>query len=260
MADTVEESLRSVISQIDDRFEIVVVDDGSTDGSRDILNRLEGENACLRVVFGNNDNLAEARNESFEEARGKYVLESIDADDRYAKGILDFVELYHQIEARQPHQFYLKGKSINMAPRELLLEYPYRSLGYGEDRDLWRRLFADDKIIWIDHEPFYETIREEYTRWESIRNLFAIRTVDFQSGVSFSSYLRWTLQSDHLYQAVWRTAIGVGAFLLAHRRGRYSLPIEFQEMGALAEHIEQHAMTITEAEAAYDMTVESEVL
>ena len=150
-AAVLEKSIRSVVDQLDSSFELLVVDDGSTDGSLDILRDLEAEYPFMWVIEGDNDNLGEARNHSFREASGTYILESMDPDDVYREVILDFVFVFERLSEALDREFYLKGRSINMAPRSLLLNHPYRSLGYGEDKDLWRRLFASEKIIWLDH-------------------------------------------------------------------------------------------------------------
>ena len=40
MADTLEVSLRSVLDQLDERYEVIVIDDGSKDSSVEILENL----------------------------------------------------------------------------------------------------------------------------------------------------------------------------------------------------------------------------
>lgn len=254
--DTVEESITSIIDQVDDRFEVVIIDDGSTDGSLDLLRDMQTRFDNLRVIKGNNDNIAEARNQSFEESKGKYILKSLDTDDKYDDGIVDFVNIYHQIEEKiEKNRFYLKGKSINMAPKSLLLEYPYRSLGYGEDRDLWRRMFADDKLIWLEHKPFYQILREEYDKKEKLKILLSLRVVDFRGGITFQSYVRWCFNSTRLYRSLWRLAVGVVAYLIAYKRGRYNMPKEMQKMGRLEEKIENRKVTLQEIEELYGIEV-----
>lgn len=257
--DTLEESLRSVADQLDDRFEIIIVDDGSTDGSLETLNKLEAENSQLRVVDGSNNNLAEARNQSFREAEGDYILESMDLDDKYSEGILDFVEVFEQIDSQIDDQIYLKGKSINIASRDLLLRYPYRSLGYGEDRDLWRRLFANDNIIWLDHEPFYEVMREDYRLREHIRNVFNIIVVDFRSGISFWSFLSYSLRNIRREPRtnLFRLCASLFAFLIAISRGRYTgLSEEYRQMGALDQSISNQSVSLAELEEQRGITID----
>ena len=68
-AATLRESLTSILRQITREYEVVVVNDGSTDGSLDILEDLSRTHEKLRYVVGDNNNIAEARNQSYREAR-----------------------------------------------------------------------------------------------------------------------------------------------------------------------------------------------
>ncbi len=255
-AAVLEKSIRSVADQLDPRFELLVVDDGSTDGSLEILEDLESEYPFMRVIEGDNDNLGEARNHSFREASGTYVLESMDPDDMYGEGIQDFVFIFERLSEALDRKFYLKGRSINMAPRSLLLNHPYRSLGYGEDKDLWRRLFTSEKIIWLDHRPFYNVLRDDYERRDLMRNEFDKTVVEFRSGITFLSFVRYCtslLRSQPKIYA-YRLAVSVPAFIAAVRKGRFDPPTDqFSRMGALERNIETESKTAAELEVEFDI-------
>ena len=257
MAATIEESLRSMLDQIEDEagFELLVVDD-STDRTPRILDRLTDAYDSLRVVRGDNDNLAEARNQSFREAGGEYVLESLDVDDQYGEGILDFVTVYHQLESQLDFRFFLKGKSINMAPRQLLLEVPYRSMGYGEDRDLWRRLFLREAILWLDHEQFSRPIGYEPEFRDRLRISFDMKVADFRSGITLASYLRWCFDAPRVQKILYYLTLALPAYAVALVRGRYGIASPFDRMGALEERIDEQSKTFTEIEHAYDVTID----
>lgn len=79
-AETVARTLASVAGQTFGDFEIVVVDDGSTDGSAEIVGGagIPG----LRLVRQNNAGVSAARNRGVEEACGEYVA-FLDADDEW---------------------------------------------------------------------------------------------------------------------------------------------------------------------------------
>ena len=192
MADTLAESLESIVSQLDDRFEVVVVDDGSEDGSLEILSEFAARYENFRFYEEDNDNLAEARNSSFRHADGTYVLESLDVDDRYEPIIQDFTNLFHRFESVREGSFYLWGRGINMAHRELLLEVPYRSLGYGEDKDFWRRLLARDRIVFLDHELPCESIGYDRNSQTLMSMWLDLAKVDFQTGITLRSLLAFS--------------------------------------------------------------------
>ncbi len=80
---TLERSLRSLLGQTLKDLEIVVVDDGSTDGTPEILRRLAGEGGRIRAVRVENGGVSAARNRGLEECRGSFIG-FCDADDTAA--------------------------------------------------------------------------------------------------------------------------------------------------------------------------------
>lgn len=73
--------LNSVFAQNFDSYEVICVDDGSTDSSPEILARFAGERGNLRIMRKENGGQATARNAGMCAARGKYIL-FVDSDDR----------------------------------------------------------------------------------------------------------------------------------------------------------------------------------
>src|SRR5215217_8140206 len=71
------EAIESVLAQSYSHFEIVVVDDGSTDNTCDVASYYER----VRCIRQNNQGLAAARNSGIRESKGSYLV-FLDADDR----------------------------------------------------------------------------------------------------------------------------------------------------------------------------------
>lgn len=89
-----QDSINSVLDQTFSDFEIVVVDDGSTDGSADIVHRYS--DARIRMVsHARNRGQAEARNTGIRSSRGIYVA-LLDSDD-----IAEPTRLAEQVEAME---------------------------------------------------------------------------------------------------------------------------------------------------------------
>lgn len=74
------ECLQSVISQDFDSFEVICVDDGSTDGSFRVLKRFSDEDCRIKVFQVPHGGLARARNYGMDCASGMYVM-FLDSDD-----------------------------------------------------------------------------------------------------------------------------------------------------------------------------------
>jgi glycosyltransferase involved in cell wall biosynthesis len=81
-ASLVTKAVSSALAQTYPSVEVVVVDDGSTDDTRDRLGREFGDDARVRTLHQRNGGPARARNAGFAEARGAYVA-LLDSDDRW---------------------------------------------------------------------------------------------------------------------------------------------------------------------------------
>ncbi len=79
---TLERSLRSLMGQTMADLEIILVNDGSTDGSENVLNRYR-EDDRIRIAQLNHVGVSAARNYALEMSRGKYIG-FCDADDTAA--------------------------------------------------------------------------------------------------------------------------------------------------------------------------------
>lgn len=76
-----EECLNSILSQnINRDYEIICVDDGSTDSSPEIISKYADQYSCIKVVKKENGGVSSARNLGIEKAVGKWIW-FIDADD-----------------------------------------------------------------------------------------------------------------------------------------------------------------------------------
>lgn len=81
-----EEAVDSVLAQTYQDFEIIIVDDGSTDA--DTVRMLENyQRSKTRVIHTRNQGLSAARNNGIREASGEYIL-PLDADDKIGPGYL----------------------------------------------------------------------------------------------------------------------------------------------------------------------------
>lgn len=83
----IERSLQSVLSQDYDDFEVVVVNDGSTDRSADIVRSINDPR--IRLIEQENGGPSKARNTGVKNAKGEWIL-FLDADDEMLPGALEF--------------------------------------------------------------------------------------------------------------------------------------------------------------------------
>ncbi|NOY22054.1 MAG: glycosyltransferase family 2 protein [Acidobacteria bacterium] len=76
-----EESANSVLSQQYDSLELLLIDDGSTDGSRVLIHKLSAQDRRVRPIFlPSNSGPARSRNAGIEQATGQFIA-FLDSDD-----------------------------------------------------------------------------------------------------------------------------------------------------------------------------------
>lgn len=75
-----QQCVDSIINQLTDECEIILVDDGSPDGSGEICDRYANKDSRINVIHQQNGGLAAARNTGLDYARGEYVA-FVDSDD-----------------------------------------------------------------------------------------------------------------------------------------------------------------------------------
>ena len=76
----VAKCISSLLCQDCKDYELLIVDDGSTDSSADVINKMISESGIIRMVHQQNMGLSAARNRGLAEAKGEYVW-FFDADD-----------------------------------------------------------------------------------------------------------------------------------------------------------------------------------
>jgi len=129
--DCVERAVRSVLAQTHIESELICVDDGSTDGTLDLLIRLRDRAPDrIRVIEQPNQGACAARNNGLAHSSGTYV-EFLDADDALMPE-----KLAHQAALAQARGLpdLIIGSSITRSPNGSIVETDIQK---GPDRDPW---------------------------------------------------------------------------------------------------------------------------
>ena len=200
MGDTLARAVTSVASQLDHRFEIIIVDGGSSDNSVDEILKLQQKFPFIilhELPPDKNRRIGQDRNISVELAQGQYVLLNIDCDDFYDSHILDWISCFHFIETINPEPMLVSGKQINMLSKKLFWELGgYNNIRF-EDRDLWMRSASVGKWVSWKHKSFVTRMprnKKQVFYKNFIENAHGVIS-DYQHGLRF-----WQMMSIRTHE------------------------------------------------------------
>ena len=80
----IDKCVESIVNQTYKNIEIILVDDGSTDGSDKKCDEWKEKDKRIKVIHKENEGASSARNVGIENAKGKYIA-FIDSDDYIQK-------------------------------------------------------------------------------------------------------------------------------------------------------------------------------
>lgn len=88
--DYLHKCIKSILCQKFKDYELILVDDGSTDGSSSICDEYAQNDSRIRVIHKKNGGVVSARNTGIKEARGEYIL-YVDGDDWVSENWMEVI-------------------------------------------------------------------------------------------------------------------------------------------------------------------------
>lgn len=168
-----EETMESVLAQTFQDFEIICVDDGSTDSTPEILKKFAASDSRIRVITDTNHGQGYQRNRGIEAAQGKYIY-YMDSDDLLEENCFEII--YQYAEENRLDLLYFEGTAFYESA-ELEEQFPnykwlykrreaYPAVYTGEE--IYVKFRSQERIVLIV-SPCLQLVRREYLNEKHIR-------------------------------------------------------------------------------------------
>ena len=207
-AQMIHNAIESVLNQTYKNWELVIIDDGSTDNTKEIVNNFQKEDKRIKYIFQENKERSAARNNGVNHAQGEWIC-FLDSDDLYHITHLEtFKHLI--IKNKKISGLYFSGVSYGEydnssqnylvktnklefvlfntigVPRaccnkEILVKYKFDTeINLGEDKELWSRIVNEYPIFYHYNKTFIENEHPSRSIYDAnIKNqLFYINKLD----------------------------------------------------------------------------------
>lgn len=151
----IEATLKSVLNQTFIDFEILIIDDGSTDNSAPIIKGFN--DARIRYYYKENAGVSSARNDGIEKAEANYIS-FIDADDYWYPDFLE--EMYKVIQKHPEQKVFSAAIEIETSKKVIPASY---SIVKTSDYEIVNYFTASSKetVICTSCAVFHKNIFEE---------------------------------------------------------------------------------------------------
>jgi len=164
---TLRRCIESILSQSFSNYELLIIDDGSTDGSRNIAEEMAGKDNRICVYHKENSGQSDTRNYGLDRAKGEYIT-FIDSDDALA-----------------PETFAPLFEIIEKHPEYDLLEYSFMErIGHPDERffNLGEHVYTD-AAEWLTNGGFQHCWSWNKIFRQSLFNDVRFRNFDFAEDV-----------------------------------------------------------------------------
>ena len=158
-ADTISKAINSVLAQTYDNWELIVVDDGSMDETKNVVDSFKNSCHKIRYYFQKNAGPGCARNYGIEKANGEYVC-FLDSDDYWDECFLALIDdllkkekadvvFYDMVRenSRGKNKKIVKSSSFQNCTKEELIQFQMTGLlEWGMTKIINRCLIIDNKL------------------------------------------------------------------------------------------------------------------
>lgn len=150
-----EECLSNVLSYRNFEFEIILIDDGSTDDSNLICIELQKKYKFIKYFYKDNGGVSRARNLGIQQAKGKYIT-FVDSDDVIENNYIDLI--YDMIEKNNSELYWFGSYSFDSTGKnDIDNSWMKKGIMNAESREI-KKLIAEQRFNHVWDKVFISSI------------------------------------------------------------------------------------------------------
>lgn len=206
----INKCIESIINQTYKNIEIICINDGSTDNTKEILENFQKKDKRIKIINKKNSGYGSSLNLGIEKAKGKYIT-IIESDDNIKNTMLEtllnkmeendvdivkanFYKVSNTIKKNTSKYFINKITNINLFPQMLLIQpsiwsaiykkefLTKNNIKFKETKDAsyqdtsfhFKTMFLAKNILLLDEPLYYYTINNSNSSINSKNKAFAI--------------------------------------------------------------------------------------
>lgn len=155
-----DRTLGDVLDQTLTDIEVICVDDGSTDASREIIKKYQKKDSRLQLIEQKNQYAGVARNNGLQHAKGKYVV-FWDSDDMFQKKALEI--MYMQSEKMQSDICICAANRYDNSKQMYIASDAYLRKKYLPKQELFNKFDIPEYIFNLaTNVPWNKMFRREF--------------------------------------------------------------------------------------------------
>lgn len=219
----IAECIESILGQNINEIEIICIDDGSTDGSKRILESYAKQNESIVVIDSCNEGVAAARNKGIKQATGDYIM-FVDSDDRLKKNCINQLLLQCEEESLDILYFsymnfyddtetgseYKKKYNVNIRKGNYdrsIMSGPQMMKCFVENKDyimsacvgIMKRSFIENNSVYFEEGIYYEDGPFALLAILTAKKIICINEVCYERRVRRGSIEHSSTTAKHLY-------------------------------------------------------------
>lgn len=170
-----EDALRTVVRQTHENLEIILVDDGSTDGSGELCELWKKKDNRIKCIHQTNAGVSVARNKGLDYSRGEFIL-FMDGDDEIASDMCE--KLLQRLISKKADVSYCGY--LNIFPDNVIKRIPVEKIMEGDA--------IIEELLTV--ESFFTSVWNKMFKRDVLKNDKG-EFIEFQPGIYIGEDLLW---------------------------------------------------------------------